>query len=335
MFTLARLRRLRRVPPGTWRRTAAALLTGAALLGAAEAGLRRWDPALNRTESFGSAARRALTPETRVLITGTSHVFTGVRADRLGVPAANVAASGLDYQLAEPLLNAALDQAPATELVLIEVDGYPLHADLAERGLVPVTDLIDFGVDPAAVAAVSGRPVAATDAAPGGAGGVFGPPAVFARPAWTPTRALDIALKARGRVHGPGFLGWTTAFNNLTDGGRARHHDRVAVGDPAENLPALLAMVDAAAARGADVILFRTPHAVQYRTAAPERFGPAVKAAAAAIRARRPGVPFWDDYADPRFTAADYFDGDHLNVRGADRYTKILGDRVRERLGVP
>ena len=326
MFTLARLRRLDRPTPGLWARWTAVAAVAVGLLAGAEAGLRRYDPALGAAESFGTAARRALTPETRVLIVGTSHVFTGVRADRLGVPAANLASAGLDYRLAVPLLAAGMRQAPNAELVLFEVDGYPLHADLAARDRVPTRDLLDYGVPPAELAAVAGGPSAA-ETADG-----FPWPAVLTRPAWTPSRVLETLLTGRSRVPGPGFLGWTASFSNLKPGGRARYHDRVAVGDPAENIPSLAAMVDAATAAGLDVALFRTPHHAGYRDAAPERFGPAVGAAVAAVRDRRADTPFWDDYANPDFAAPDFFDGDHLNVRGADRYSRLLGDRVRERL---
>ena len=323
MPTTARLRRLARLPRRFRLRCAAVLLVAGTVLGAAEAGLRRWDPALNGGDSFAGSAREALTPATRVLIVGTSHVFTGVRPARMSVPAANLAVSGLDYRLAEPLVRAGLRRAAGTRLVLIELNGYSLHADLAERRDGDVAELTAFGVPPDEVGG-----------APGPAGPAAGP-AVFARPAWTPGRVFEVVLKRRVRVAGPGFLGWSTSVDNLKDGARARHHDAVAIGRPARNLPALLATVDRLRSEGVDVVLFRTPHEVRYRARAPARFEPAVAAAVAAVRGRHPGLPFWDDYADPRFTAADFFDEDHLNVRGADRYTAILDRRIRERSGLP
>ena len=321
VLTLARLRRLARPPRGFRLRCAAVLLTAATMLGAAEAGLRRWDPAFGRSETFQSLARRALSPETRVLVVGTSHVYTAVRPSRLSVPAVNLAISGLGYGLAEPLLRAGLRRAPGVQLVLLEVDGFPLHADRAADRGGDVRELRRYGVR---VSAAVDDPAAAARL-----------PAVWHRPAWTPSRLVHLMVEERARISEPGFHGWSVGLTTFKPGARARYHDSLAVGDAAEGGSGLLRLVTSLRSAGIAVALIRTPHHAGYRDYAPPRFGSALDDAVAGVRARFPGVPFWDGYADPRFTAADYFDEDHLNVRGADRYTALLDRRIRARLNLP
>jgi hypothetical protein len=58
----------------------------------------------------------------------------------------------------------------------------------------------------------------------------------------------------------------------------------------------------------------------------PAVFGEMIQAATSL--AARHGIPFHDYIPDGRFTLDDFYDNDHLNARGAEKFTRLLLDEA-------
>jgi hypothetical protein len=77
-------------------------------------------------------AMRALSPDTRVIATGTSRVERGVDPRLIGEPLVNISSGGLSYLTMKPMIQRAIQRAPGVRLVLIELDIFLLKG----KGLI-------------------------------------------------------------------------------------------------------------------------------------------------------------------------------------------------------
>lgn len=81
-------------------------------------------------------------------------------------------------------------------------------------------------------------------------------------------------------------------------------------------------------ARNIELILLETPKYKTYNEAISSGYILAKDSAISQFRLRFPEVKYLDFSTDPRFGIGDYYDGNHLCHRGAEKFTKILSDTL-------
>lgn len=80
--------------------------------------------------------------------------------------------------------------------------------------------------------------------------------------------------------------------------------------------------------RNIELILLKTPKYKTYTEAYPRKYAHVVDSAIREFHSRFPEVRMLDFSTDPRFGIGDYYDGNHLCHRGAEKFTKILADTL-------
>jgi len=96
------------------------------------------------------------------------------------------------------------------------------------------------------------------------------------------------------------------------------------------NIAVLADIVALADRHGARTVFFTQPEWISYRNAVdPSRLA-LMRRAMADFVASHPGTVWLDLFDDPRFTADDFYDADHLNTHGAARLTRILREESEE-----
>ncbi len=94
------------------------------------------------------------------------------------------------------------------------------------------------------------------------------------------------------------------------------------------NLPALIRMIGSLRRQGTRVCLVRYPESKAYRAARPQAWEHHIEEALGTLTSLYPDLEFYDYATDPRFTADDFADVDHLNPLGAVLMTRLLCDDI-------
>ena len=90
-----------------------------------------------------------------------------------------------------------------------------------------------------------------------------------------------------------------------------------------ENLALLKDLLQTLALRHVQVVFISSPVTDEYRQAMDMKLWAGHRSEALAL-AKKFNARYYDYLADPRFTDEDFSDVDHLNVSGADKFTRIL-----------
>lgn len=80
--------------------------------------------------------------------------------------------------------------------------------------------------------------------------------------------------------------------------------------------------------RNVELILLKTPKYKTYNAAYPRKYAHVADSVMREFHSRFPEVRMLDFSTDARFGIGDYYDGNHLCHRGAEKFTKILADTL-------
>lgn len=271
------------------------------------------------------AAKRSLLDlhagEVEVVITGHSHALRGVRPAFLSRPALNLANVSQSLHYDTGLVVAWLPRLARLRLVILCVSALSFQYRLdrsPEAWRAPFYGL-EFGL-------------------PGEAGPwTLGDPARhLALPNFGIEAVRRFALTGRALDPGIASDGWSAFPASLAPpgptvaGGAARaalHRGMMSEGYVRGNLDAVGRLARALRARGIAAVLVAMPVAGTYSDAlgpaALDRMRSALKEAE-----RAHGIPHRDFTLDRRFSPDDFFDDDHLNARGAERFSVMLDEEV-------
>ena len=320
------LRRLTRLPL-RWKLPV--LATTAVLMAAVAAAVvvaDRIDLARPAGDPFLDASFATLDESTEVVVLGSSHIFCNVRASRFDQPTVPLAMPNAKVRHLRELAVAAAAQCPNLKLAVVELSAVSLlpRADRVDEFEAEKRRQLDVALgivpdDPieAALQSVRRLPlvrnVAERDTL---------------NPEWLRAHA---ARESGERIFERGFHGWSRDAQALVgEGENATVHAAMLGDDPSGGIREAAALVRELAASGVAVRFVRTPHYPSYaehQNAAMAR-APAAAMTALADAGVQPS-DFWDDFTMP-FDRSLWFDEDHLNVDGANRYSDVLSERIRD-----
>jgi len=274
--------------------------------------------------NYRSMALESLSPETEVLIVGTSHVERAVRPDVFTHETMGISARALDYVCMEAVLNKALDRAPAVALVVLEVDYVPLYMDhIAFAG---DRELADWGVsyrelklDPLARARTYLSLVGYKRFTPSHL--------------WLRAAAKDPEMTPERRF--AGYVASERVVDASRDAAKLRAlFDDVFTGDVSARQQALIRMIQGLEARGIQVRLLRLPMHESYWAIVRPEWERTLSQTLELIRAKTDVGPgdFWDYSTLASLEAHDYRDADHLNGWGAVKFSHLLDGRVESQV---
>lgn len=305
--------------------------------------LRPWNERTNHM----LMAVQSLSPQTEVLVLGTSHVDCGIDPSGIDVPLVNLSGIATNYVCLEGVAEAHLDRLPGLRLVVIEADVFPLRYDtlaVLDRNytllldLAPSVSVMDVGWKEKVL--------------------LWKEQLLLYNPLTGPFMAREKAVlsivedRAQRRLLAPdtgaaeispGFRAFEQVMSSANDGRvKANTHERESSHNVAANVEAntdaLVRIIEAILDRGLTAILLRLPHHSTYRShrsaemkeqydeaihGIVERFAPAV--ADGRLRV-------WDMENTIGLTNQDFYDGDHLNGSGAKKFTRQLNHRLNTAL---
>ncbi len=266
-------------------------------------------------------ARLADCQDTRVLILGSSHMLNGLNPDELGTPAINLAGYSQDLYYGAQLATRYLDRMPQLECVVVGLSYFTLEYDMERtteawrscyyrrcfgiphRHWISEFDLRNFSLYLLYGPEISKQVL-------------FGEPP-------------DLSAF----VHSNGWAANPVPENSdlAVSDGLARveaHHGLMHEENLAQNLAILDELFDTLQKRGIEVILLTTPAYSSYFS----RFDPDRESrfrSAVVLLQTKHGIRYFDFTRDPRFTASDFYNSDHLNQNGAVKLSRIFGDELR------
>lgn len=271
-------------------------------------------------------AMRALSPDTRVIATGTSRVERGVDPRLIGEPLVNISSGGLSYLTMKPMIQRAIQRAPGVRLVLIELDIFLLKGKglIQERLFeldVPMRYWPMSRVDRAWFALENGWILSAM-------------PRLDVE-----YMAQSIRPNERPPAGANGFNPYPF-FRDLSDEGgdelygAAKYismHRKELVGDmDGRNIAALLALLAWLDEQGIQWRLVTLPHLPGWVSGRPDEWERSVENAWQTIRARYPDLHerFWDATSELGLDRPHFHDGLHLNQKGVEVFNRALDKRV-------
>lgn len=271
--------------------------------------------------SLKRAGFERMATRAEVLVLGSSHMSNDVDPSRFRVPGFNLANSSQSVGLDAELAGWAMPRAPRLRVLVLELAMFSLERRLYEnperwRNAFYVRE---FGVYE--------QP---------GPGFALDPRSHSLLHAFGGQEALALLLHP-ARRHGPPITpeGWNPADSAIVPtldpatGARrvAEHVAHMREAAVPAHLAALRRVIAAAAARGVRVVFVTTPvtgvYAAAMDTARWRRDQGAIRALAAPC-----GLAYHDFLRDARFGTGDFVDTDHLNARGARRFSVVLDREV-------
>jgi hypothetical protein len=323
--------------------------TLAAVLAASWLVLRPWTQRTNHM----LLAVESLTPATEVLVLGTSHVDCAIDPRGVDAPLVNLSGIATNYVCLEGVCRAHLDGLSDLRLVVIEADIFPLRYDTLAALQGDYTRLLDLAPLISALEVGwreklklwKGRQLlygAAT--APFMARDKFAPQVVLTRlqrRSFKP--AIDVCGTGEAEISA-GFRAFEQVMSSENDGSVkvATHENESSknvAANVAANTEALTRIIQFVLDRGLTVVLLRLPHHATYREARPAEMNQQYDEAIQAIETRfapmiaDERLQIWEMEAAKKLTDQDYYDGDHLNRSGAQKFTRQFNERLNAALG--
>ncbi|WP_162051924.1 DUF1574 family protein [Pontibacter pamirensis] len=143
-------------------------------------------------------------------------------------------------------------------------------------------------------------------------------------------RNFDVNLVANEREDGwRGYPAGEIKRINYVTGKRrvALHHSNMLASSYTKNMEYLEEILAAAEKRGIEVVLVATPVYRTYSKFTKEKYKLANMKALKALR-KEFDMTYLDYSNDKRFTINDFYDNDHLNYKGAAKFTRILNEKL-------
>ena len=315
-----------------WCATLAPVLLGVLVAGWAL--LVPWTQRVN----YQTLAVDALSEEIRVLGLGTSHLDVMLDPKGFEAPMMNLPQDIGSYVCLEAVLAAHLDRVPNLELVLVEMDIVPLMYDTLDVYGGHYAKFLDLDPDLDVLAQPWSRKLRLRWERALSYSRWTGP--LVARRKLAPARIRDDLREARDGPRWPldaGHRGIDTRLTPENDGAAivAIHAEQGSLDYVERNLQALRRILQRLIDRRVAVVLVRLPHHHTYWENRPASWDNAYASALDQIMLEfgPRGVLYWDFEKRPTYPDEEFRDGDHLNVHGAKRFTKMLNQRVQERLG--
>jgi hypothetical protein len=259
--------------------------------------------------------------EARVLVTGSSHAYYAVHPRLFGVPAFNTAYVSQDIYYDTRIVLKYLPRAENLRLVIVSVSYFSFEArmdDSASSWRAPFYRR-HWGIGEAPPGfRLSEYSYIAQYGVERTRGLLW---ELFRNRASEEISPEDGHSVLRG-MHPAGVLRGKVAV--------ASHHTVMKVENVERNVRHLGELFDALRARGVAAVMITTPVSQSYREhMRPDTYRRMQEAVS--DLSRRYGLEYRDYLADARFTPDDFADSDHLNARGAEKFSLILKDELVSR----
>jgi hypothetical protein len=272
--------------------------------------------------------RRQL-PETELLVLGSSHAYYGLMPGMLGKRAFNLSATGQSLFYDQALLMKYMDQMPHLKLVVVPVSYFALRFQLDEGlerwrccyyknvyGLPHRRWLMNWHLRNYSAFFLCGNSRMQKKLLLGNAPDLIGDYDSWG--GWTNRPPARAHLSASNRQ------------DHLIQSAREalkRHNQRVSPQVFSDNTNLLVRLVEETRRRQIDVLFLTLPVTSYYRDGMDAGFYAQMQTALRQVTAE-PGVAYRDYTSDARFTRDDFEDGDHLNLAGAQKFSRILGEEL-------
>jgi hypothetical protein len=274
----------------------------------------------------------ALSPQTRVVLAGSSHVFATINPALLRWPSMNLAAPVCSYVCIEGIVRGNLPKLPGLEALIIEYDVVPAFYDTLHAYRGDYRQLLELDPD------ISSMQITRWQKYELWRDQLLerswlGPLLRFGKPTpkevlerWRGDRLVEDAVVGPGYANGPEVM-------PANDDGAARvaRHLREAAGlsELARNEAALRRLIQLGLSRNLKLVLMRFPHHPSYWASLPEEWQASMDQLAARLTRDFPGgFHFWDFGTLPELSEADYRNGDHVNHGAVARVTAQLERRL-------
>lgn len=333
MFTTEHLSRLRETAaPHRWFIAVLAVMFGAVLFLSVKF-MEGWTAGTNhRTQAVA-----ALGPETRVLLTGSSHVFASVNPALLRWPSMNLAAPVCSYVCIEAIVRGNLPKVPGLAALVIEFDVVPAFYDTLRAYHGDYRQLLELSPDISTMMVSRwqkyelwrDRTLEHS---------FFGPLLRFGK--LTPEVTLQHLRGERpveDAVTGPGYANGPEIMPPEDDGpARVARHVRESPG-PSElprNEAALRRLLELGLSKNLKLALVRFPHHPGYWAALPPSWQASMDQLLMRLERDLPGAfVYWDLGTIGDLREADYRNGDHINDGATARVTGLLEHHLTTLLG--
>jgi hypothetical protein len=289
-----------------------------------------------RTASQAELAVRNIRPSTEVLALGASHVFTSIEPTLTERPWTNLSAGLQNYLFMESVWAAHEAKMPALRAVVLDLDPLPVFTDSYASSRGDYDHLLDLEPHLGALHEPWGRKlVLARDR-------LLTRQLAVRRAFWREKVDAENVLAALRPV--PPKYETVPGHERLLGrrpesgawGERARGHRATVYSSEVipRNLAAFARLVQGVKARGLRLILVRFPVHPAYLHASPD-FDRAYARLHELARRVAPDAEVLDFSSTPAFGDEEFYDDDHLNQRGATRFTPMLSARVEALLRGP
>ena len=285
-----------------------------------------------RDENHRVQAVRALGPETRVLVSGSSHVFATLNPAFVSVPMMNLAAPVCSYVCVEGIVRGNLAKVPRLEALVLEYDVVPMFYDTLRAYHGDYRQLLELDPEISSMSISAwqkyelwrDRSLDRSLIGPILRFGKFTPEELIHR--WRGQRRSEDSVVAPGFANGP-----ETMPPNDDGVARVARHVREAAGlaELPRNEAALRRLLELGEAKHLKLALLRFPHHPSYWAALPPDWQQAESDLLARLQHDFPGAfAYWDFGSLPELREADYRNGDHINEGATERVTKLFDERL-------
>jgi len=267
-----------------------------------------------------SASLDQLSPETSVLVLGSSHVMFGIQADRFHLPTVALSAGAMNYESMELVAEQAISRAPNINTILIECDILSLRTDTINKYNGDFSSLYALGVSlwdfPRDIYWKLKQALRESPC--------FYP--IYFMPRLNPRGLIWVRKKSNPKKESVTL----SADGQLLGNVHAGNDGYIAVGYhradmlpdyTKENKKALFRLLQNLESRGIQIVLFRLPHHRTYMEAQPLEWDSQIEQMMAEIQLQFPSI-YWRDYmVDTELEDTDFADGHHLNRWGSERFS--------------
>jgi hypothetical protein len=289
--------------------------------------------ALPHQPSQAELAVANLDGRSEVLALGASHVFTGIEPTLTARPWTLLSAGLLNYRFMEAVLAAHEPQLPNLKMVVVDLDPLPVFADSYATSRGDYDHLLDLAPDLSALREpLSHKLALAKDR-------LLTRQLPIKRAFWRQKLDGERAQKLL-RHEGPDheivagherFIGRRPGAGAWGD--RMVGHRAVYAADAiGPNLRAFQRMVEHLRSRGLQLVFVRFPVHPAYLAASPPEFSETFAQLERLARKLAPEATFLDYASATGLSDEDFYDDDHLNQRGAVRFTPVLSTAVEQLL---
>jgi len=255
--------------------------------------------------------------DTEVLITGSSQSFYGIRASLLGPHAFNMAYVSQDLYYDTRLVLKYIDRMPKLRTVIIPISYLTWEFRLDTTGAEYWRRSFYYHV----YGIRASRPPDLPDYS---MLALYGPDEARRLVTQGPS---EIDIGEDGGMAGGGLTSLPAKYLSVQEK-LALYHSQMRPDVSTENLRCLEELLTALRGRGIRTLLVNTPVRPPYSSGMRPEAYRNMQSAVASLCARY-GLRYLDHQDDNRFTEADFYDLDHLNLQGATRFTQLLRSEIR------